>query len=214
MALQYTHRPLHDDWPGARTVHPVKSPFRGANWSGTLQLLERELKHLDAKEIVFVLNVGPRGVNSDGRLRADARVQDPAVIVEFKSGADRLSFPCDTFNHWHENLRAIALALEALRKVDRYGVRKGRQYEGFKALPAAGRSTINMSVESAARLVAQETAGRYDPDQLIASIDSARGAVRFALAFTHPDRPTGSSDRFHAVNSARGVLAAHHQTTL
>jgi len=32
-------------------------------------------------------------------------------------------------------VRAIALALEALRKVDRYGVRSGSQYAGFKALP-------------------------------------------------------------------------------
>lgn len=36
---------------------------------------------------------------------------------------------------WQENLRAIALGLEALRKVDRYGIAKsGQQYRGWAAL--------------------------------------------------------------------------------
>lgn len=40
-----------------------------------------------------------------------------------------LSYPCDTFTTLQDNLRVIALALEALRMVDRYGVtRRGEQY--------------------------------------------------------------------------------------
>jgi hypothetical protein len=39
---------------------------------------------------------------------------------------------------WQANVRAIALALQALRAVDRYGVStRGEQYTGWSALPAA-----------------------------------------------------------------------------
>jgi hypothetical protein len=211
VALQYRHRPLGNAWPGERTRTRVKSPFRGANWSATIGLLEHELRQLEATDVTFVLNVSERDVNRDGRLRADARVQDPAVIVEFKARADRLQFPCDRFNHWHDNLRAIALALEALRKVDRYGVRSGRQYEGFKALPNAGGSTQTMTVAQAAVAIEDETG--VDSVSILASVDICKSAIRLALSNAHPDRPRGDARRFVAVQSARAILAAHHDTS-
>jgi hypothetical protein len=89
-------------------------------------------------------------IRQDGLPKAGARVPNhPGVIVSFdryvswdaeakKNIYEPLSFPCDQFTKWQDNLRAIALALEALRKVDRYGVtRIGEQYKGWKQLPPA-----------------------------------------------------------------------------
>lgn len=209
MTLQYTHRPLNGSWSGPRTSRPGNSPF-GSNWGGTLELLERELRHLKAKDVVLVLNVGARDVRNDGGLRADARIRDHAVIVEFRSGPDRLSFPCDRFNFWQDNVRAIALALEALRKVDRYGVRSGRQYEGFKALPGAGGSTVTLSLGEAATAIAEAAADGHIPADIAASPTAARAAIRLATAKTHPDRQGGDARAFHRVQEAKKVLTAHH----
>lgn len=63
-----------------------------------------------------------------------------------------LRLPCDTFSYWKDNVRAVALALEALRKIDRYGVRTGSQYAGFKALPA---DDVEMTPELAADFIAR-----------------------------------------------------------
>lgn len=46
-------------------------------------------------------------------------------------------FAVDTYTTWQDNLRAIALGLEALRKVERYGITRGtEQYTGWKMLTA------------------------------------------------------------------------------
>ena len=53
---------------------------------------------------------------------------------------------------WQANVRAVALTLESLRAVDRYGVSQhGEQYRGWQALPAGDGPT---SKETAALLLA------------------------------------------------------------
>ena len=76
---------------------------------------------------------------------ADTRADTPRVVVSFDSCHGPLRYQCDRFTTtragtkaWHANVRAIALGLEALRKVDRYGIAgSGEQYRGWTALPAA-----------------------------------------------------------------------------
>ena len=54
-------------------------------------------------------------------------------MVAFESKHGPLKYATDVFDHWHANLRAIALGLEALRKVERYGItQRGEQYTGFR----------------------------------------------------------------------------------
>lgn len=213
MAFTYRVIPLADRWVGPRTARPTRSPFKD-RWTGTLELLKREVRALRGTDVTLAVDVAASQIRLDGMLYSTARPKDPAVIVGLTSQGTQLAFPCDTYAYWEHNVRAIALAMEALRKVDRYGVRRGAQYAGFKALPDAGGSSISMSAATAAQLIAQETAGSYAPEPIITSVDSARAAIRFALSFTHPDRHTGSTERFHAVSCARTVLSAHHQTTL
>ena len=209
MALQYTHRPLNGQWPGPRSSVGLRSPF-GANWGGTLELLEREIKALGGRNVVLALNVSERDIRNDGGVRADARIRDHAVIIEFKRGPDLLSFPCDRFRFWQDNVRAIALALEALRKVDRYGVRTGRQYEGFKALPGAGASSATMHVSEAAEIIADLSGEAIEGADLLTDRWRARDAVRSAASRTHPDRFIGDPQAFQRVQEAKRILEAHH----
>jgi hypothetical protein len=121
-------------WPGELTRTRTRSQFK-AGLRDTLQLLDRELFHLtethtqrESLEMLIAIPAGDAW-RLDGRPRANAVPEHPGVIVSLDSKFGHLSYPCDTFTTWQDNLRAVALALEALRKVDRYGVTKrGEQY--------------------------------------------------------------------------------------
>src|SRR3989304_1838427 len=78
-----------------------------------------------------------------GQLRAGGRTttQHAGVEVSFEvpdgKGWRRLTFHTDAYPNVHANLHAIALGLEALRAVYRYGITSsGEQYAGWAALPA------------------------------------------------------------------------------
>jgi hypothetical protein len=150
--MNITYRPIGTDWPGKRLSATQRSasrfvrrgrmdgeqwtPSRNIPWTDTLTLLDRELRALDAQKIVFQIDVREHEIRLDGQVRADARPADPAVIISFASKHGPLRYFCDQFRDWHDNVRAIALGLEALRKVERYGItHKGEQYAGWKQLP-------------------------------------------------------------------------------
>lgn len=130
------------EWPGTlRTASQRRSsPFR-ASLTDTLEVLGREIWNLtdtrtqrESAELLIAIPAGGLW-RLDGRPRAHAVAEHPGVIFSLDSKHGHLSYPCDTFTTWQDNLRAIALALEALRKVDRYGVTKrGEQYRGFLAI--------------------------------------------------------------------------------
>lgn len=222
MALAYTNRPIGTSWTRPRTAHRKSSPFR-ANWGGTLGQLEHEVRMLKGRDVVMALEVQPRDIRQDGGVRADARVQDPSVIIEMRVGPDLLQFPCDRYNYWQDNVRAIALAMEALRAVDRYGVQQGRQYQGFKALPGGsaassaspGIMTARQAAEHLLEVVPDLRADdgfEYGPGMLISYKQVARLFVRTARSRAHPDR-TGSTEAFQKVQAAAAVLSAHHGET-
>ena len=122
----------------------------------------------------------------DGLPRADRRARTPGVVLSFEAtavpGRPKLRYEVGTFTDWQDNLRAIALGLQALRAVDRYGVTKrGEQYAGWRALPmGAG----DPSPDRGRRLIAHH------------------GSVAAALKATHPDHG-GSPVDFADVQAAR-----------
>lgn len=209
-------------WPGELTKSRKMSPF-SASYSQTLDLLERELNALRARTVVVQLAVSESEIANDERLRASARPSHPGVILSFEylRPTDKrneqgqpmgvwtpLSFPCDRFTDWKENLRAIALAMEALRKIDRYGVtRSGEQYKGWKALPASG----GLETDRAAAQTLCRFANAGDPDVILDSPDAAKSAYRVACANTHPDKEGGDAHQFSAVQIAWQRLKARHR---
>ena len=122
-----TLRPIHQ-WPGELTRTRRASAF-SAKFSDTLELLRKELRLLEPQsryypKTVLQIAMDEKDFRLDGMPRAGAKAQHPGVILTIYPNAkeaSELTFPCDTFLTWQDNLRAIALTLEALRKVNRYG---------------------------------------------------------------------------------------------
>lgn len=155
-------------WPHQATTRRQRSQF-SAGWSDTRDLLVREARQLGATSLVLQLAVTEEDIRLDGEIRAQARPAHPGVIVSFESRHGPLEYATDVFDRWQDNVRAVALGLEALRRVDRYGIAKrGEQYRGWKQL-AAGDDDGGASVQRGRELIA------------------AFGGLNRALRATHPD---------------------------
>lgn len=188
------------EWPGALTPNRIASPF-SATLTTTLAQLDRELRELTTtraqrESVELLVAIEPDGFRLDGRPRKGAAATHPGVILSLDSRHGHLSYPCDTFTRWEDNLRAIVLALEALRKVDRYGVtRRGEQYRGFLALEAKATETPRLHAENVIMQAASPIHSGEDLTTL----------VRRAKRRTHPDSG-GDVARWHDVVDAELVL--------
>jgi len=177
-------------WDGTRPKCAWRRSLFSASLTSTLRLLRDELRHLSAKQVLVELDVWERDIRLDGYPRANAKVHSPVVAVSFQSQHGPLRYVCAEYDDWRDNLRAIALSLQALRAVDRYGVSKrGEQYRGWKELP-----------------VSTDPAAHMDADQARAYLaDAWGGDVRRALFETHPDHG-GDPDEFRKVQRARELV--------
>lgn len=198
-----------DRWPYADTAGDRKpNPFR-AKFDATLQLLKEELQHLDVDGAVAVRVVAREAdVRRDGMLRANARVLHPGVALSFRSAtAGDLTYPCDRFYgrfygevDWQVNLRAIALGLEALRKLDRYGIAgRGEQYAGWRAIEAGGKPGFS-DVADAVRWLRELTEW---PDGQAVEVDAL---LRRGAGVAHPDRHGGDRTVWDRYDAARQLL--------
>lgn len=182
-------RPI-DIWPGTETRHRRRATFK-ASLGSTMALLGRELLALNAKLIVAQIAMSEADFRQDGIPYANARATHPGVVIAFESKFGPLKFAVDTFTTWEDNLRAIALGMEALRKVDRYGVTKrGEQYTGWKALPVGSHDEHGIPDAQTAR---EYLEARYGGD------------MRRALMETHPDRG-GDREEFGKVMRIKALL--------
>jgi hypothetical protein len=185
--MRYEFQPI-GNWTDPVTDDRPICRFR-ASWPDTLALLDRETEKLGAQLVVVQVDVARGAIRRDGMLRADARAYFPGVRISFDSRFGPLTYATDQFNDWKDNVRAIALALEALRAVDRYGVnRRGEQYTGWLQIEAGP----NLDAEAARALL------------------DGYGGERAALRATHPDTvEPGTYDeaKFRAVQAARQLLA-------
>lgn len=225
--MKLTYRPI-DVWPGElRPAHKrVASPFT-APWASTLEVLEREVDALGkggwrGANAVIQLAVPEGAIRQDGLLRAGRKAPEhPGVILTIDGPDGPLRFSCDRFrggirgetvDGWKANARAIALGLEALRKVERYGLGTGtEQYRGFQALPpGTPMPAAKMTRDEAADFIAHH-AGVLNPFnneiQLSLMTDSKVRAAMFRKAATelHPDAG-GDPDLFRRLVEARDLL--------
>ncbi|MCX5066603.1 J domain-containing protein [Micromonospora lupini] len=208
---RYDIRPL-GVWDRPVTVNRAASHRFKANWSETLDLLTREVDLLGAALVVVQIDVTDGEIRRDGMLRANARVGFPGVKVSFDSRYGPLTYATDAYEQqygfalpgWQANVRAIALGLEALRAVDRYGVtRSGEQYRGWTAI-AATSGEFDMTREQAATLLAAETS--WTAGDLLADPDKVAAAFRIAARKHHPD-VGGDTELFRRLAAARDLLA-------
>lgn len=143
-------------------------------------------------------------IRNDGWPRHNSRPSQPGIILNFASTMGALRYPCDHYDDWHDNLRAIGLALEALRAVDRYGVtRHNEQYRGWQALPC-NTGAGPMQPLDAGRLIIR-LAGLNGLDPSSVSKDEWRTAYLKAAKASHPDSG-GTEAQFKALNEAKRLL--------
>jgi hypothetical protein len=179
-------------WDGPLPRHGGTWARFDSTFTATIQLLDRELTQLNASKVVVELDVSDRDIRLDGFPRANARpISSPAVRVTFESKHGPVRMETAEFLNWQDNLRAIALSLEALRKVDRYGVSKrGEQYRGWRAIPMSTDPTDLIST----------------PEQAQAFLDEHGGTFAEAAKKLHPDKPGGDEGLFRVAVKARDLL--------
>ncbi len=216
-------RPEH--WLAVDADRPT-SPF-SATYRQTLQLLDHELFQLDALDVHLQVLAASSQIRLDGQLRSDARVDHPGVILTI--GTRRhgvLVYETDRYTRrwgrnanpaWQENLRAIALGLEALRKVERYGIaRRGEQYAGYRELGSGvPMPPAQMTVEQAAAFLIEHgdnkvvagVAGGYTVAELLDRFagDRIEACYRRAAKHLHPDAG-GDPALFVKLTEARDLL--------
>lgn len=202
--------------PGTYVIRPVsdRTNFAGkhqrsqfdAAWPATEKLLLREVRHLGGRDLVVEVDVAESDIRLDGRIRANARPTSPGVRVAFESIHGPLTYATDRFSTWQDNVRAIALGLEALRRVDRYGITKrGEQYAGWKALPGGSDSDSSHMTSDDAWAIIGSFGDRPIAEQRQAP-NGLKAAYRRARAFSHPDRHGGDRTLWDQVEQAAKVL--------
>lgn len=187
-----TFRPL-EDWADPKTDPAARrssTRFR-AHYDDTLDLLAYEAGQVGAREVVVQLAIGEGDLRVDGTPKVRAAPHHPGVVVSFDSTHGPLRYATDAYHGWRANLRAIALALQALRAVDRYGItRSGEQYRGWRQIEPP-RTNGAMTQEQAARFLAEQAGyqpGRIAWDAVLAGRTGARReAYRLAAKRLHPD---------------------------
>jgi hypothetical protein len=175
-------------WPlgWARAKLPRKAPYR-YTLEKSLFELQAELRMMGAQSCVLSSNVPSR---RDGWPRSGLSEPDDRGVAVYWLDRDNRArvMACDAWNTVRGNVRAIGLAIAALRMIDRTGASQllERAFTGFAALPAqAGRPW---------RAVLGLNGGPITAEQLTA-------AYRAAAASAHPDRG-GTHDAMTEVNSA------------
>lgn len=197
-----TYRPL-PVWPYDPTrVRRGRYTFK-AGWQDTLNKLEYEVGRLRGANVIIAAGFRDQDIRLDGMPRADAKAPShPGIEVSFDSKYGRLVYATDVCEFWQHNVRSIALGLEALRDVDRYGVSKrGQQYAGWKALSSGtGGDGAPDTVDGAKKVLIAVV----DVDDMNV-VDDWQGLYRRAVKRTHPDQG-GDGAIFRHVEVAGRIL--------
>lgn len=193
-------------WPEGwkRTQYPRRAPYQIELTRAYDQLIHTVEKLGALKgSIVVSTNVPPR--NALGTPRNDgAQVSDSGVAVYWttKAHGERV-VACDKWNTVRDNVRAIGLALEGLRAMDRAGASQilDRAFTAFGALPPS----------SGAEVVRPFWEVFEIPQTTLAVLSLAMVEARYRelAAKAHPDK--GGSDAAMAeLNRARDDARRHY----
>ena len=210
--MRFETRPL-GRWTDPETPIRQGSGVFRADWNSTLELLGYEADQLGAELVIMQIDVQEGDLRRDGALKTRAQVRHPGVAVSFESRYGPLRYATDRYAPryssdppgWQANVRAVALGLQSLRAVDRYGVtRRGEQYTGWRSIAAPGAPEFGCA-DDALRWMRAYATGQLDltlPDGI-----SPRDLYRFMAKLMHPDRgaPRAEWDRLDAAATLLNV---------
>jgi hypothetical protein len=156
--------------------------------------LDRQITALGGRDAILSTNL---------RLRLDGlptikqgEPEDPGAAVYFSLQGKPLCLASDRWLRTADNIAALAAHIDALRRIDRYGVGSLAQaFAGYTALPpSAGHDwwlVLGVSRD--------------------ASLDDIERAFRTRAQIAHPDRPGGSTQEFARLSEARTAARAARQ---
>jgi hypothetical protein len=173
-----------DGWP--RTTSLQVSKFKTATDKARKKLLG-EISLMGGTMPVISSNVPLR---ADGHLRADREPVDAGVAVYFQRNGRGMVFACDRYDYVRDNLHALALTIEAMRGIERWGASEmmERAFSGFLQLNAENDGTSWWKTL------------QLSPD---ATVEQIERAYREFAKLAHPDAPGGSDTAMSALNLAR-----------
>lgn len=146
--------------------------------------LARELDRLSARQPILSSNVE---LNINGQPRSGRpEPTDPGVAVYFQLSGKPIVLACDSYSKVAQNVAAIAAHIDAMRRMERYGVATMTQmFTGFLALPAP-------------LVVDDWRAALGDPKTLA----EAEAAFRERMKQAYPNGIQGSEARARELNAA------------
>ena len=175
-------------WPETPRRLRARSPFRSHGSAMTMATatgrLMRELALLKAEQAVLSTNIELR---LDGQPYSNrAEPQHPGAAVYFRHKGKPIVMACDKWTKVADNVTAIAQHIDAIRRMDRYGVGRLEQaLAGYQRLLAGGRAWFDVL-------------GFKEPPQSFQAVTTARNRLALSL---HPDSG-GSSGAMAELNAA------------
>lgn len=199
-------------WPGSTTRDRKTSPF-ASTFAETENLLAAELDAIGSKDAIVELALSDKDFLGDGIMRTTARPVHPGVVLLCSSRYGTLRFFTDRYEApvhktdqiglgWQHNLRAIVATLEALRKLERFGVAsEGQQYAGWLQDGIyVGPDHLRTTAEAIAFLSEKAACVLTEHDT-----EGLRAAWRAAVKHLHPDRG-GDPEQFRLLMEAKTIL--------
>lgn len=162
-------------WP--RTQFRTRSQFK-TSLASALSNLKKQIELMGGKSVVL----------SSNATLGQENPKDPSVVAYFTWNEIQMAIPCDRWDRICDNVQAIALTVEAMRGMERWGAKHmiKAMFSGFKALP----SSTNHESWYAVLGVDQNS-----------SQEKVKQAYLEAVKRTHPDAG-GSHESFIKVQKA------------
>ena len=198
-------------WPQRDTTERKSKYQFKATYADTLKALEYELDRIEATDVILEGLLTSTKMRRDGWPLTDTAFTHPGMRLSWQSnlvGPGELM--TDEYETWQANLRAIALTMEALRAVGRWGTMKRRQqYKGLlpSSSPAPNTGTF-MSYQQAASYISEMAGGGagMEASVILASSLSLRAVYRLAARNLHPDKQSGDHEKFVRLETARQMV--------
>lgn len=184
-------------WRRTPSTRRTRAPFSTYRNPITIdrarQQLQSELKRLGVPYDQWTLSTNVE-TRTDGTIRSDRRApDDPGVAVYFRmrAGGKPKVFACDKWDTVAGNIAAIARHIDALRRVDRYGVGEMDQVlAGYTALPPSAEDWRSVF--------------GFGPDETPTFPEVDVRYKRMMVA-AHPDRADGDTLQAARLNTARDL---------
>lgn len=131
------HFPLQWPYGFTRTERRKKAPFKCTVAKGRNDVFKQlKLMGIGNWNVIISSNA-PLSIRTSEVVDPGRKLADPGVAVYFRKDDRPYVFACDKWDSLGDNLRALAMTIEAIRGLERWGVSDmlERTFQGFAALP-------------------------------------------------------------------------------